>query len=115
MAELSYEEVVGIFGSLGDVIIAEIIATGINKEGLEAARARVVRDRKAHNPGPPLEPGPCSGRRHSGAIARARDIGRSWFDHGMSAIAGNIHRNSGIRARTLATSLKSVRTCVFLA
>ena len=39
-------------------IIAEVIATGINKEGLEAARARVVRDRKAHNPGPPLEPGP---------------------------------------------------------
>ena len=58
MAELSYEEVVGILGSLGDFIIAEVIATGINKEGLEAARARVVRDRKAHNPGPPLEPGP---------------------------------------------------------
>ena len=47
MAQLSYEEVVGILGSLGDVIIAEVIATGINKEGLEAARARVVRDRKA--------------------------------------------------------------------
>ena len=32
MAELSYEEVVGILGSLGDFIIAEVIATGINKE-----------------------------------------------------------------------------------
>jgi hypothetical protein len=32
MAELSYEEVVGILGGLGDVIIAEVIATGITKE-----------------------------------------------------------------------------------
>ena len=58
MAELSYEEVVGILGALGDVIIAEVIATGITKQELELARARVVRDRKAHNPGPRLEPGP---------------------------------------------------------
>ena len=58
MAELSHEEVVGILGGLGDVIIAEVIATGITKEELEAARARVIRDLKAHNPGPPLEPGP---------------------------------------------------------
>src|SRR6476620_9577317 len=96
MAELSYEEVVGILGSLGDVIIAEVIATGINKEGLEAARARVVRDRKAHNPGPPLARTIRSDRRHSGAIARARDIGRSWFDHGMSVapVAGNIQCQS---------------------
>jgi len=58
MAELSYEEVRRILGSLGDVIIAEVIATGITKEDLEAAHARVTRDRKAHDPGPPLEPGP---------------------------------------------------------
>jgi hypothetical protein len=58
MAELSHEEVVGILGGLGDVIIAEVIATGITKEELEAARAGVIRDLKAHNPGPPLEPGP---------------------------------------------------------
>lgn len=58
MAELSYDEVVGILGSLGDVIVAEIIAIGISKKDLEAARARVVMDRTAHNPGPPLEPGP---------------------------------------------------------
>jgi hypothetical protein len=30
----------------------------LTKEELEAARARVIRDLKAHNPGPPLEPGP---------------------------------------------------------
>ena len=58
MTELSHDEVVEIFGPLSDVIIAEIIATGISKEDLAAARERVVRDRKAHNPGPPLEPGP---------------------------------------------------------
>ena len=28
------------------------------RDELAAARERVVRDRKAHNPGPPLEPGP---------------------------------------------------------
>ena len=83
MAELSYEEAVGILGFLGDVIIAEVIATGINKEGLEAAHARTVRDRTARN---------RSGRRHSGAIARARDIGRSRFDYGMSVGRGRIRR-----------------------
>ena len=50
MAELSRDEVVGDFGRLS--------ATGITKDELAAARERVVRDRKAHNPGPPLEPGP---------------------------------------------------------
>jgi hypothetical protein len=58
MAELSHDEVVGVLGRLSDVIIAEIIATGITKDELAAVRERVVRDRKAHNPGPPLEPGP---------------------------------------------------------
>ena len=58
MAELSHDEVIEILGPVGHVIIAEIIATGITKVDLEAARARVLSDRKAHNPGPPLEPGP---------------------------------------------------------
>jgi uncharacterized membrane protein len=58
MAELSRDEVVEVLGRLSDVIIAEIIATGITKDELAAARERVVTDRKAHNPGPPLEPGP---------------------------------------------------------
>ena len=57
MSELSRNEVVAILGPLSDAIVAEIIATGIDKEELVAARARVVRDRKAHRPGPPLEPG----------------------------------------------------------
>jgi len=58
MAELSHDEVIQILGPLSDVIVAEIIATGITKDELAAARERVVRDRKAHNPGPRLEPGP---------------------------------------------------------
>jgi hypothetical protein len=58
MAELSLDEVVGVLGRLSDVIIAEIIATGITRDELAAARERVVRDRKARKPGPRLEPGP---------------------------------------------------------
>jgi hypothetical protein len=58
MSELSHDEVVEILGSVNDVIIAEIIATGINKAELVQAHDRVVRDRKTHNPGAPLEPGP---------------------------------------------------------
>ena len=57
MAELSHDEVVEMFGPISDVIVAEIIATGISKEELATARERVMRDRKAHNPGSPLEPG----------------------------------------------------------
>src|SRR3979409_2130661 len=34
MAELSHDEVVGILGRLSDIIIAEIIATGITKDEL---------------------------------------------------------------------------------
>jgi hypothetical protein len=58
MSELSRDEVVEIVGPVNDVIVAEIIATGIEKPELIKAHERVVRDRKAHNPGPPLEPGP---------------------------------------------------------
>ena len=58
MAELSRDEVIEILGPVGDVIAAEIIATGIGKTELVAAHERVIRDRKAHNPGAPLEPGP---------------------------------------------------------
>jgi hypothetical protein len=57
MAELSRDEVAEIVGPIGDIAIAEIIATGITKDELIAAHDRVVRDRKAHNPGGPLEPG----------------------------------------------------------
>ena len=77
MSELSRDEVVEILGPVGDAMAAEIIATGISKEGLVAAHDRVVRDRKAHNPGAELDPGAYrQGGRHSGAIARASGRGR---------------------------------------
>ena len=57
MAELSRDEVAEILGPVGDAVAAEIIATGISKAGLLAARDRVVRDRKTRTPGPPLKPG----------------------------------------------------------
>ena len=57
MSELSRDEVIEILGPVGDAMVAEIIGTGISKEGLVAAHDRVVRDRKAHNPGPELDPG----------------------------------------------------------
>jgi hypothetical protein len=60
MAELSRDEIAEILGRVSDAIAAEIIATGISKEELIAARDRVVRDRKGHDPGPPLEPGPIA-------------------------------------------------------
>jgi hypothetical protein len=57
MTELSRDEVVEILGPRSDAVVAEIIATGISKNELMRAYDRVVRDRKAHDPGPPLEPG----------------------------------------------------------
>ncbi|HEY7661991.1 MAG TPA: hypothetical protein VH934_02590 [Xanthobacteraceae bacterium] len=46
-----------ILGPASDAIVAEIIATGISRQGLVAARDRVINDRKAHHPGPALDPG----------------------------------------------------------
>jgi hypothetical protein len=60
MAELSHDEVAEIIGPTSDVIVAEIIGTGITKDELAAAYARVVSDRKAHHPGASLEPGPLA-------------------------------------------------------
>jgi hypothetical protein len=58
MSELSRDEVVAVLGrKLSDAVIAEIIATGVTKDELAAARDRALRDRKAHDPGPRLEPG----------------------------------------------------------
>jgi hypothetical protein len=57
MSELSKDDVVEVLGPrLGDIAIAEIIATGITKDELAAAKARVVSDQKAHHPGPSQEP-----------------------------------------------------------
>jgi hypothetical protein len=57
MAELSRDEVIEIIGPISDVIVAEIIATGISKAELVSAYDRVVRDRAAHRPGAAVEPG----------------------------------------------------------
>lgn len=65
MSELSHDEVVEILGPVNDALVAQIVATGITKEGLVAAHDRVIRDRKAHNPGAELDPG---------AYARVVDI-----------------------------------------
>src|SRR5262245_16243211 len=58
MAELSEDEVIEILGSVSDALAAEIIATGIDKAGLVAARDRVLRDRKTHRHDIPVDPGP---------------------------------------------------------
>jgi hypothetical protein len=58
MSELSSDDVVAIVGPIGDAAVAEIIGTEISKDELVAAHERAVKDRKAHDPGPPLEPGP---------------------------------------------------------
>jgi hypothetical protein len=57
MAELSEDEIIEILGPVSDAIAAEIIATGIDKAGLAAARDRVIRDRKFHTHDDQVEPG----------------------------------------------------------
>ena len=80
MSELSHDEVVEIIGPVGDVIVAEIIGTGVTKDELAAAYARVVSDRKAHHPGPSLEPGP---------FARVVDILERAHGQGILGEAGS--------------------------
>jgi hypothetical protein len=58
MSELSRDEVAEVLGRVSDALAAEIIATGIDKAGLVAARDRVLRDRKSHTHDIPVEPGP---------------------------------------------------------
>jgi hypothetical protein len=61
MSELSRDDVIKILGEKpGDAAIAEIIATGISEGELRKARDLVIEDRKAHHPGPALEPGHIS-------------------------------------------------------
>jgi hypothetical protein len=61
MSELSRDDVVTVLGrTLSDAVIAEIIATGVTKDELAAARDRALKDRKASDLGPKLEPGPFS-------------------------------------------------------
>ena len=57
MSELSMDDVVQILGPrLGDVAIAQIIATAITNSELAAAKARVVADHNAHDPAESQEP-----------------------------------------------------------
>ena len=74
MSELSKDDVIEVLGPrLGDIAIAEIIATGITKDELAAAKARVVSDQKAHEPGPSPGAGTCQpGRRYSRTAAKQR-------------------------------------------
>ena len=58
MSELSRDEVISITGSIGDAAAAEIIATGISKDQLAAAKAHVIQQHKTHKPGASLSPGP---------------------------------------------------------
>jgi hypothetical protein len=58
MSELSRDEVVAVLGpKLSDVVVAEIIGTGISKDELVLAVARVMKDRKTHDPGERMTPG----------------------------------------------------------
>jgi uncharacterized membrane protein YkvA (DUF1232 family) len=60
MSELSRDDVIAVLGPLDDMVVAQIIATRVEKEGLIEAHKRVLRDREQHDPGPPLEPGPVA-------------------------------------------------------
>jgi len=58
MSELSRDEVLAVLGPrLSDVVVAEIIGTGITKVELVQAFARVVKDRRTHDPGQRMTPG----------------------------------------------------------
>ena len=84
MAELSRDEVVEVLGRLSDVIIAEIIATGITKDELAAARERVVTGPESPQSGSALRAWTFRpGRRYPRAIAWPRDLRRGWFHAGI--------------------------------
>lgn len=81
MSELSKDDVVEVLGPrLGDIAIAEIIATGITKDELAAAKARVVSDQKAHQPGPSQEPS---------HISQVVDILERLHSNGLLGAAGS--------------------------
>ena len=61
MSELSRDDVLTVIGHpLSDPVIAQLIATGVTKDELAAARDRHSADSKASDPGPELEPGRLS-------------------------------------------------------
>src|SRR5262249_26085618 len=76
MAELSRDEVAEVLGRVSDALAAEIIATGIDKTGLVAARDRVIQDRKSHTHDVAVDPGrlprsSISWSDRAGSLARA--------------------------------------------
>jgi len=80
MAELSRDEVAEVLGRVSDALAAEIIATGIDKAGLVAARDRVIQDRKSHMHDVAVDPG---------AFAQVVDIlerSRGLFGEGGSTL-----------------------------
>jgi hypothetical protein len=80
MSELSRSDVVALLGNrLSDATIADIVATGISKDELIAARDRVLRDHAAHNPGPKLQPG---------HVAQVVDILERLHAHGLLGSGG---------------------------
>jgi hypothetical protein len=81
MSELSKSDVVRVLGPrLSDAAIAEIIATGITEGELVSAKDRVLRDRKAHDPGPKLTPG---------HVAKVVDILERMHSSGLFGEAGS--------------------------
>jgi hypothetical protein len=58
MSEVSRDDVISQLGPLGDITIAEIIATGITLEGIKAARAVVAKDENRTNTDDRLPPRP---------------------------------------------------------
>lgn len=81
MSELSRDDVVGILGPrLSDVVIAEIIGTGITPDELKLARARVVQDIKTHHAGPGLK---------AGHISKVVDILERLHSRGLLGEAGS--------------------------
>ena len=74
MSQLSRDDVISIVGPMSDIVVAEIIATGITDADLAAAHARVVRDQTQHHPGASLEPGPIA--QVVGLLERIKSEGR---------------------------------------
>ena len=81
MSELSRDDVIAVPGpKLSDVVVAEIIGTGITRDELVQARARVVQDARDHKPGPSLP---------AGHIASAVDILERLHQRGLLGEAGS--------------------------
>ena len=102
MAELSRDEVAEVLGRVGDAIAAEIIATGIGKDELRAARDRVARDRKSRTPGPRLKPGAFAQPR-IGARPQPQDRPRRRYTEPAQVLVVIPGRAEGANPESIAT------------